>query len=81
MEYIDLGSNLLSKVHKIFENLVRNRSSNLLHINMSNNQIEVEDFIMMMKNIEKESSFGNLHFKLRVMNLTYNPLKDFDYKV
>jgi hypothetical protein len=43
----------------------------------------MEEFIAMMAktNLERESSFGNLHFKLRLLNLNFNPLKDFDFKI
>lgn len=50
---------------------------------MANNSVEIEDFTNMMTryNIEKETAFGNLHFKLRVLNLSNNPMKDFQFKV
>ncbi len=64
-------------------NIVRNKCSNLLQVNLSHNQIESEEFSRMMSqlNMEKESAFGNLHFKLRILNLNDNPMKDFDKKV
>ena len=81
LESLDLSNNELFKINQIFVNLIRNRSSNLLQINLSDNKIEYEEFSMMMKTVEKESSFGNLHFKLRVLNLMGNPMRDFDFKV
>lgn len=76
-----MSNNDLFKVNQIFINIVRNRSSNLLELNLSDNKIEIDEFINIMKTIERESSFGNLHFKLRVLNLMQNPMKDFDFKV
>lgn len=52
-------------------NLVRNRMSNLLEFDLSYNQIDIDEFVGMMakNNMSKESAFGNLHFKLRLLNL------------
>lgn len=48
----------------------------MLSFNLSYNQIEIEEFVTTMTkfNLEKESAFGNLHFKMRVLNLIGNPL-------
>lgn len=35
----------------------------------------------MIKILESESTIGNLHFKLRILNLLNNPMKDFDLKL
>ncbi|CDW87576.1 UNKNOWN [Stylonychia lemnae] len=81
LEVLDLSKNKLSNVFKMFTNLVRNRCSNILSINLSDNLIEIEDFTRLMGVLDKESSFGHLHFKLRLLNLHQNPMKDFDFKV
>ncbi len=62
---------------------MRNRFSNILELNLSHNLIEAEEFSRMLTqlNMEKESAFGNLHFKLRILNLTENPMKEFDTKI
>ena len=64
-------------------NLVRNRNSNVLEMDLSNNMIDIEEFTGMMSklNMAKESAFGNLHFKLRILNLIENPMKDMEYKI
>jgi hypothetical protein len=64
-------------------NVVRNRNSNLLELDLSHNLIEIDEFTLMMSklNMAKESAFGNLHFKLRILNLNENPMKDMEYKV
>ena len=64
-------------------NLVRNRCSNILELNLSHNLIEAEEFSRMMTqlNMERESSFGNLHFKLRILQLAENPMKQFETKI
>ena len=81
LENFDLSMNELSKVRKIFMELVRNRLSNLMELDLSSNQIDIDEFIALLKIIEVESSFGHLHFKLRFLNLVNNPMKDFDFKV
>ena len=52
-------------------------------MNLSHNQVEAEEFSRMMSqlNMEKESAFGNLHFKLRILNLTHNLMMQFDSKI
>ena len=69
LEVLDLSKNKIKKIHKMFADLVRNRCSNILSFNLSDNDIEIEDFTMFMKVIERESSYGNLHFKLRLLNM------------
>ena len=64
-------------------NLIRNKCSNLLELNFSDNLFEYEEFSSALTKVglEKESQFGNLHFKLRILNLRDNPMKDFYQKV
>jgi len=65
------------------QQLIRNRCSNLLELNLSRNQIEAEELANMIKKLglERESAFGNLHFKLRVLNLAHNPASQMEGKV
>ena len=81
LELLDLSKNEISKISKPFLDLVRNRSSNLLSISLEENKIEIDEFLEMIKIIETESPFGKLHFKLRILNLVSNPMKDFDMKI
>lgn len=78
-----MSNNQISKLQLLMTNLVRNKCSNILEINLSKNAIEAEEFSRMMSqlNMEKEAAFGNIHFKLRILNLSENPMKDFDSKV
>ena len=52
-----------------------------MHLDLSYNHIEIEEFAAMLKVLSGESHFGNLHFKLRLLNLMGNPMKAFDYKI
>jgi len=68
---LSLSHNSISKLTPLMTNLVRNRMSNLLELDLSYNQIDIDEFVGMMdkNNMSKESAFGNLHFKLRILNL------------
>jgi len=68
---LSLSHNSISKLTPLMTNLVRNRMSNLLEFDLSYNHIDIDEFVMMMakNNMSKESAFGNLHFKLRILNL------------
>jgi Leucine-rich repeat (LRR) protein len=83
LQSLSLAHNSLTKMSPIMQQLIRNRCSNLLELDLSHNSIEVEEFTTLMTkmNIERESHFGNLHFKLRVLNLSNNPMRDFQFKV
>lgn len=81
LESLDISHNQISKVRRMFANLLRNRMSNILSIDLSNNAMEIEDFTTLMKVIGEESSFGNLHFKLRLLMIHSNPMRDFDFKI
>ena len=81
LEVLDLSNNQIAKLEKFFPNLVRNGDSNILHINLSNNKVEIEDFAAFLKLIDKPSSFNNLHFMLRLLNLSNNPMQAFDMKI
>ena len=65
------------------QNLVRNMCSNILELDLTHNLIEYEEFAGMFTkcNIDSDSCFGNLHFKLRILNLFNNPMKDFAFKI
>jgi Leucine-rich repeat (LRR) protein len=68
---LSVSHNSISKLTPLMTNIVRNRMSNLLEFDLSYNQIDIEEFIGMLakNNMSKESAFGNLHFKLRMLNL------------
>ena len=68
-------------MQKAFKNLVRNRSSKILNLHLDYNEIGIEEFVGMMKEIESESQFGNLHFKLRILSMIGNPMSDLQYKI
>lgn len=55
IENVDLSHNNIMKVGKSIKNLVRNRSSNIHTLIMDFNEIPIEEFIGMMKEIEMES--------------------------
>jgi hypothetical protein len=68
---LSVSHNSISKLTPLMTNLVRNRMSNLLEFDLSHNLIDIDEFVGMMakNNMSKESAFGNLHFKLRILNL------------
>lgn len=80
---LSLSHNSISRLTPLMTNLVRNRMSNLMEFDLSFNQIDIDEFVGMMakNNMSKESAFGNLHFKLRLLNLKENPLQQMEYKV
>ena len=80
---LSVSNNSLTKLVPLMTNLVRNRMSNLLEFDLSHNQIDIDEFVGMItkNNMHRESAFGNLHFKLRILNLKENPLQDMEYKV
>ncbi len=55
LEHLDLSRNNLYKSTKIFQNLTRNRNSNILHLNLSHNKFEIEEFSIIIKLLEKDS--------------------------
>ena len=81
LESLDLSFNKLSKLGRVMPSLVRNRCSNLMRLDLSQNEAEIEDFVAMMKSLQPESAFGSLHFKLRLLLLNSNPMMAFDFKI
>lgn len=83
LQSLDLSSNRISKLTPLMQQLIRNRCSNLLELNLARNEIEAEEMASMLKklSLERESAFGNLHFKLRLLNLAHNPATQMEAKV
>lgn len=75
---LDLSGNKLSRLKPLFENLVRNRNSQIQKLVLSRNDWEVREIGEMHKAMDKESLFGGerQHFQLRLVNLNDCPALD-----
>ena len=83
LQSLSLRHNSISRLTPLLTAIVRNRCSNLLELSLANNAIEAEELVLAFQktNLERESCFGNLHFKLRILNLCGNPMEDLHFKV
>lgn len=71
IDKLNLAGNSIQKIRPIFENLVRNRNSNLQKFVLSENDMEVYDVKDILRTIDKDSLYGQRqHFKLRFLTIS-----------
>lgn len=71
IEKLNLCGNHIQKIKPIFENLVRNRKSNLQKFVLSENNMELYDVKDILRTIDKDSLYGERqHFKLRFLTIS-----------
>lgn len=58
IDKLNLAGNHIQKIKPIFENLVRNRNSNLQKFVLSENDMEVYDVKDILRTIDKDSLYG-----------------------